>query len=268
MIGLGIDITERKGTEEALEIANTFLEQRVEERTAELARANQSLQAEIRERQKVEREALEIIQKEQKRFSAQLHDGLCQSLAGTMMLAKASVQKLEKQQVREADELKNVIELINQSVSEARDLARGLFPVELEANSLMLSLKGLAVKTEQLFKVSCEFDCPVPILVGDNVTATHLYRIAQEGINNAVHHGKAKHLRLSLFERNNRLLMQLVDDGEGISQDFNFSAGIGLHIMKYRARMMDAELRFEPGPEGMVFTIEVPIPAEGFAKAQ
>lgn len=268
MIGLGIDITERKQTEEALEAINSQLEQMVLERTLELAEANQNLQSEIRERQKVEREALEIIQKEQKRFSAQLHDGLCQSLAGTMMLAKASVQKLEKQKVGEVQELKNVIELINQSVSEARDLARGLFPVELESNSLMLSLKGLASRSEQLFQVSCEFQCPVPILIGDNVIATHLYRIAQEAINNAVNHGEAKKLKLSLLERDGRVLLQLVDDGKGMSQDFNFSPGIGLHIMKYRARMMDAELRFEPGAEGTVFSCELPVPDEGFAKAQ
>ena len=268
MIGLGIDITERKQAEAELEAANTLLEKRVELRTAELARANQSLQAEIRERQNVEREALEIVQKEQMRFSAQLHDGLCQSLAGTMMLAKASVQKLEKQKVGEVDELKNVIELINQSVGEARDLARGLFPVELEANSLMLSLKSLTARIEQLFGVTCEFDCPVPILVGDNMIATHLYRIAQEAINNAIHHGKAKRMKLSLLERENRLLLQLIDDGIGISQDFNFSAGIGLHIMKYRARMMDGELRFETRAEGTVFSCEVPMPPESFVKAQ
>jgi len=262
LIGLGIDITERKRTEEALKKYSEDLERLVHERTIELANANMELHAEMRERQKIEREALEAVQKEQRRLSAQLHDGLCQNLTGVKMMGQSLLQKMERRGFPDAAEFARLLELIGQSIEEARDMARGLFPVELETHSLMQSLKGLAQRTEQLFKVSCRFECPEPVLIGDNMVATHLYRLAQEGTQNAIRHGEATQIVLRLRRDGEFLLLEVQDNGQGLNCDLSFSPGIGLHLMKYRARLIDAELRFEsPVGGGTLFVCRLPLPS-------
>ncbi|MCC6272943.1 MAG: PAS domain S-box protein [Deltaproteobacteria bacterium] len=260
LIGLGIDITERKRAEEALKRYSQDLEKLVHERTVELANANMELHAEMRERQKIEREAVEAVQKEQQRLSAQLHDGLCQNLTGVRMMGQSLLQKMERRGFPESAEFNRLLELIGQSIEEARDMARGLFPVEPEANSLMMSLKGLALRTAQLYQVSCRFECPTPVLIEDNVVATHLYRLAQEAMQNAIRHGAATEVTLRLQRGGDTLSLEVQDNGRGLDGDAGSSPGIGLHLMKYRARLIDAELQFERLEDGTLFLCRLPMP--------
>jgi len=260
------DITSRKDeearrlqVEEELRLSNEALEQRVVARTSQLAQTNVELKSEIRERQKVEKDALEIVQDEQRRFSAQLHDGLCQELTGILMMVKNLAQRSELGSTAGGTELKRVAELVEGCVSEARDMARGLFPVELETNSLMVSLRELASRTEKIFHVRCVFSCPEPILLSDNVVATHVFRITQEAVQNAINHGGARNLELGLLAQNGNIVLSVQDDGKGIGEKKPPSSpGIGLHIMRFRARILDATLRFDELPDGTLFTCSFP----------
>jgi len=255
MLGFALDITDRKNSEEALRLAYEEMEKRVQERTLELIKSNQVLEAEIAERKKVEEEVLEISLKEQRRFGSQLHDGICQNLAGILMFAKVLMRKMEKQGSPEANELRKISEMLHQAVGQARDMARGLYPVELEGTSLMRSLEELCSRTESLMGLSCPFICPVPIYVTDNNTATHLYRIAQEAINNAAKHGSAQHIEVALLQEGENVVLRVKDDGNGLLNEIKNSKGIGLHIMKYRARMLSATLNIGPNePHGTVLT--------------
>ncbi len=245
--------------EEELRLSNEALEQRVAARTSQLAQANEGLVSEMQERQKVEKEALEIIQDEQRRFSAQLHDGACQELTGILMMVKALARRLETGATVDGSEVKKVAQLVENCVTELRDLARGLYPVELETDSLMRSLRDLASRTEKLYHVNCKFYCPSPILLTDNVAATHLYRITQEAISNAINHGGAKHLQLGLLASNGNIVLSVQDDGKGLGQEKRNSPGIGLQIMRFRARILDATLRLEDLPEGALFTCSFPV---------
>ncbi len=245
MLGFAIDVTNKKETEEKLKLAYEKMELRVQERTAELQEINQALQIEIAERKKVEEEVLEISLKEQRRFGSQLHDGLCQDLAGLLMLMKVLIRKMEKKGDPEASELKNLSETLHLAVNQARDMARGLYPVELEGTSLMSSLHELTSRTQSIMKISCRFECPKPIRIHNHDMATHLYRIAQEGINNAVKHGAAQEIVVTLSKNEEDLILSVEDNGTGVLPSTQSAEGIGLHIMKYRARMINALLRFE-----------------------
>jgi nitrate/nitrite-specific signal transduction histidine kinase len=138
-----------------------------------------------------EEQILAISEREQRRIGQDLHDGLCQQLAGIEFRNSVLVQQLAKQREAKA-EAGRIGELIRDVTRQARLLAKGLSPMQLECDSLMSALEELTSNASKLFSVCCRFACPQPVLVEDNTVATHLYRIAQEAITNAVRHGPRK----------------------------------------------------------------------------
>lgn len=237
------------------------LERRVQERTAELVRSNQALQAEIVERRRIEKEILETIQEEQRRFGSQLHDGLCQELTGILMFVKGLTQKMEKENRLDIAELSKIMELLRETIGQARNTARGLYPGEMDGPSLMHSLQELTSNTQGVSGVSCQFHCPEPIFIDDNDVATHLYRIAQEGISNAVLHGKPQSIEVSFTRNDGHIILILKDDGMGFVYDPQSSKGIGLKIMKYRAHMMGGTFQIEQNsPRGVILTCSLKSP--------
>lgn len=245
-----------------LQLAYEDLEQKVKERTAELVESNLNLQAEILERKRIEREILEIPLQEQKRFGSQLHDGLCQELTAILMFVKSITQKIEKQKPVDMGELKKLEALLLDSINQARDTARGLYPGALESSSLIDSLKDLVFRVQAMSGVNCRFYCPTFIQINDSI-ATHLYRIAQEGITNAVKHGKAKNIEVSFIQEGRKIIFIVKDDGLGITNNPNHTNGIGLNIMIYRAHMMDATFQVEENvPQGVLlkFTFDNLLP--------
>jgi signal transduction histidine kinase len=157
-------------------------------------------------------------------------------------MGKVLEQRLVSKSLPEASQLKKIVELVNQAVTETRGLARGLYPVELESNGLMSALQELASNTEKLYNVSCDFQCDGTILIHDYDVATHLYRIAQEAVNNAVKHGHPNHVSIQLSGLKDQIIVEIKDDGQGIPRKLNKSKGMGLRIMEYRAEMINASL--------------------------
>ncbi|MBI4212414.1 MAG: sensor histidine kinase [Deltaproteobacteria bacterium] len=225
-----------------------------------LIRTNQDLQAEIDERKRVEKELLEITQKEQQRFGAELHDGVCQDLSGILMFTRAVTQKAEREGRLDVDTLKEIGSMLQRAVNQVRDTARGLYPGDLEGSSLMHSLESLAIRTQNLMQVNCQFICPSTILCEDNDVASHLYRIAQEGVNNAVRHGCAKNIELKLLQSDGTVTLTVRDDGIGFSVDPREVKGIGLKIMKYRAHMMGAQFQINPETPGVSLQCSLKFP--------
>lgn len=227
----------------------------------EVTRELRGLLQEISDRKKVEKEVLEISEKEQKRLGTHLHDELCQSLTGIMIMAKVLTQKMEKRQLPEGEELRKIGELLNQSITQAREMARGFYPVELQADSLMIALKDLAKRISVLYDVSCRFLCPQPVLIEDNNVSTHLYRIVQEAVHNSIKHGHAKTVEIWLQQEKDTLTLTVEDDGEGLEAQDLQGPGIGVHIMKYRARMIHATLDLRPNePKGTVLVCRFTLP--------
>lgn len=216
----------------------------------------------LSETRRLEREILRISDEERRRIGQDLHDGLGQMLTGMALISQSLARRLAAQGRPEARELEELTDLIRQADQQARTLARSLIPVELEANGLEAALKRLASQAEQLFGVPCRLKADRRAHLSDNVAATHLYRIAQEAINNAVRHGKAKHLEIRLAADREALHLWIRDDGIGIPAELPETSGMGLRIMHYRARLLGGHLEVRRRRRGGT-EVHVAIPRSG-----
>jgi PAS domain S-box-containing protein len=215
----------------------------------------------LTERRRLERQILDAGAEEQRRIGHDLHDGLCQQLTGCAFALEVLGQKLERRSSPETASIRKVSELVDQAITQARTLAHGLQPVTLEATGLATALRELAGKAESMFRVSCLFVGEAEVEVHDNTVATHLYRIAQEAISNAVKHGRAKTVIVDLGETARELRLTVTDDGVGIGRAAPSArgTGIGLQTMRYRARAIGGALDVRPGERGgTVVTCVVP----------
>ncbi len=251
------DASEARESEEELKRGHLQLEHRVVERTAELRAINQNLQAEMKERARLEQEILLISEREKRRIGQDLHDSLCQELAATAFFLESHAHKLRKSQAAEAETFSEAARIVNDNVGLARDLARGLHPIELTPGSLADALRELAYRTSHA-QINCRFLCPKRVRVGDEAIALNLYRIAQEALGNALKHGDAKEIVISLERMRQNLRLRVIDNGHGFDPEES-SGGLGVHIMKYRATSMGGKLTVESKP-GAGTTISCTVP--------
>ncbi len=193
----------------------------------------------------LENEILETSDREKERLGRELHDGLCQNLAGIAALSAALSRKLAAGSEPAAVKAAEIARLLNETIGHARDLARGLNPVGLEHIGLAAALQAFAANVQALFRVSCRFQCHRPFLRLGPEVETHLYRIAQEAVNNAITHGRGRLIEISLSFRNRRGLLSIRDDGVGISKKALAGNGIGLHTMDYRSRLIGGSLQVQ-----------------------
>jgi signal transduction histidine kinase len=207
----------------------------------------------------LEKEIVEITNKVQARIGQDLHDGLGQHLTGITFLTRALENKLSAKSLPEAADAAEVGRLVIQALSQTRNLARGLFPVELESNGLIPAFRELATTVENLFSISCVLECDENLKVTNLAVATHLFRLAQEAINNSVKHGKAKRVVVRLHKADGKVVLAISDDGQGFPRKEIKLNGLGLRIMNYRSQKIGATLDIQPGERGgTVVTCSLP----------
>jgi len=197
----------------------------------------------ITERKQLEKEILEISDREQRRIGQDLHDDLCQHLAAIELMSEALGQKLAGG-AQEA-EARRIAESVQQAIEQTRTLARGLSPLDTQSADLTSALAELASNTAQMFHIRCRFrpERKRPVTAGDAAVSTHLYRIAQEAISNAIRHGGANDVTISLADAGGgEAVLSITDNGSGIAQPKMDHRGMGLRIMKYRAGMIGGTL--------------------------
>jgi signal transduction histidine kinase len=230
--------------------ADVLLESRVHERTSALSRANGKLRKEIAARHRLEKEILEISEREQKRIGRDLHDDLGQRLVGISYMSHQLANSLAARSAPEARQAAKITALLNDALGLTRSLARGLHPVALQSGGLMAALADLAERTSEMFQVDCRFEGPVadPRLGG--TAATHLYRIAQEAVTNAVNHGKADLIMIKLDVGPDRAVLAVSDNGTGLPKLSPRRKGMGLRIMNYRADVIGGTLAFATPSNG------------------
>jgi signal transduction histidine kinase len=209
----------------------------------ERKKAERALNESIRQRQILEAEVLKASTREQQRISQDLHDSVGQQLTGLSYLARSLEQRLATHSRPEAAEAQMIVDGIQTALLEVRNAIRGLAPVEVDAEGLMVALKRLVTTTKERFGVECRFTCSGSVPVEDNDTATQLYRIAQEALHNSVKHARADRVLVSLRREADALILEVSDNGAGLNGTDQSDSGMGLHIMHYRARVIDGTLK-------------------------
>jgi PAS domain S-box-containing protein len=204
----------------------------------------------ITRRKRLENEILEISGREQRRIGQDLHDSLSQHLAGIGFMGKALEKKVTAHQPLEPTDVSEIVRLIDQAITLTRSFARGLNPVRIEADGLIMALSELSVNVEKRFSISCSFEYSHQIQIDDNAVETHLYRIVQEALNNAIKHGKAHAVTIKLHQGHNTSTLTVEDDGCGIGNAVSHRKGMGLNIMRYRASVIGASLDIRGGERG------------------
>ena len=197
-------------------------------------------------RRQLEREVLEVSNREQQRIGSDLHDGLGQELTGIALLLRGLENRAEREAPALSPSIEEVALLVNDAIFTTRALARGLSPVTFDRGGLSLGLEDLARRLSAMFHIDVRCVANEALDRGlESVNALHLYRIAQEAVTNAAQHGHAEQVRISLCLDSGRGLLRIEDNGHGFNPAMQHSKGLGLRIMHYRAQMMAGSLRIE-----------------------
>jgi signal transduction histidine kinase len=207
--------------------------------------------SDISARKRLELQIAEASDREQRRLGEDLHDGLCQHLVSTAFAARGLAAKLADRSLPEAEDAVEIAELLGASIAQARDVARGLCLVPLEAGGLASALEELATQTRSRHRIACQFvekNASIPAL--EETVGANLFRIAQEAVNNAIKHGQASQITVTLSADPQRIWLDVEDDGIGFRPQPEPARGLGLHIMNYRARMVGAALNIGPRSGG------------------
>ncbi len=209
--------------------------------------------------QQLEQEIITISEREQQRIGRDLHDEVCQYLAAIGFTASMLKQQLENQSHTLAKTAGDIASLLQDAAMRTRDLARGLSPVDRDEGGLESALEELASTTSRLAGISCSVICPETVPITDNIQAIHLFRIAQEALSNALKHGHAKSVVIALEATDGTCSLRVSDDGVGFNTLPGERKGMGLSIMRYRARMISGKLEIQqnsPAGTVVVCTIE------------
>ena len=191
----------------------------------------------------LEGEILAISDREQRRLGQDLHDSLCQHLTAIAFMARSVALRLKKHRVIEVEHIEKIAELINDGVTEARTIARGLHPVEMEPPGLVTALAALV--KQRHWPVRCRLEADEEISVQDSTVALHLYQIAREAVINANKHARAREIIVRMKRSGEGIELSVIDDGIGIPANSPAGSGMGFHIMDYRARSVGARLEIK-----------------------
>lgn len=232
------------------------LEHAVRERTQELKRGNERLLAERDARIRLERTTLKIAETERARLASELHDDLGQTLTASACLAQTLAQDLRDKRVEgaEGSEQADAIErLLSGAIEKTRLLAQGLMPLASQVGSIWVALELLAQHAREIFRIDCRVVCDPAQILEDRNVAQQLYRIAQEGVLNAVRHGEASvvTIEFSVSETDSSMRMLIIDNGGGINAErMQERTGVGLRIMRQRCRSIGLDMELEANPDG------------------
>jgi signal transduction histidine kinase len=227
------------------------MELRVRQRTDALTRL-------LAERERLEKAILEISERERRSIGQDLHDGLGQHLTGTALAGQVLADKLQVKGLEEQEDAWRIVGLVEEGIEKSRLLARGLLLAEIERDGLIAALQDFAADAEEQFKIRCNFTCGRAIVrFTANDAATHLLRIAQEAVRNAVRHGKAKQVDIAL-EVADAVTLSIRDFGSGYVP--HASHGLGLSIMAHRAEIIGGTFAIAPHPtSGTLVTCRLPL---------
>ncbi len=222
---------------------NRQLEERVRLRT-------EALTVEMSERERLAREILNVGERERQRIGREFHDGLGQHLTATAMAGHVLQKKLSDKSLAEARDANGLVQMVERAIEISRQLVQGLSPVDMAGEGLMYSLRVLAGNIGEQTGIPCRFICEYPVLIRDSTIGMHLYRIAQEAVNNAAKHAQASSISIRLSIAGDTVTLIVTDDGIGLPKPLPKDGGMGLRIMEQRAAIIGASFAIERALDG------------------
>ena len=208
----------------------------------------------VTERNRLEREVLNIVEREQARLGHDLHDGVGQTMTGIVSLIEGLESDLTG---RHREDAARIRELIREAVAEIRRMSHGLSPTGVKYRGLVDALKMLAETVSLNHRTPCDCEIDASVKVSDSEVQAHLFRIAQEAVNNALKHGDPDNVSITLERVDGETCrLRVEDDGAGPQKTKKGAhaakPGIGLRVMEYRAKLIGADLSVSPREEGGV----------------
>ena len=206
----------------------------------------------IKEQKDLEHKALTISEREKRKLGRELHDDLCQQLAGMLFFTNNLVYQIKTGKdtevlVEATNEIKKQLQL---SIEKTRCLSHGLNPVSLERKTFQECLIELIQQSQTLYSVNCQFQMSSDLTIEDQDIATHLFRITQESINNSIRHGNADTISITLQKEGDFGILTINDNGAGFKSDPLNTDGMGLHNLRSRARMINAVIDIGNNKQG------------------
>jgi signal transduction histidine kinase len=199
-----------------------------------------------------------VADRERHRLGQELHDSLGQHLTGTALAAQVLKEKLALRSASETAEAEKVVRYVEQGIDLTRNLARGFFSPELDADGLTVALQGLAENITERFGIDCIFEGEESPPIHDSAIATQLYRIAQEAVANSIKHAAAQRITIRLAMSRSELSLAISDDGIGFPDRLPRSEGLGLQLMRHGASLAGASLDVRRnGQRGTIVTCKL-----------
>ena len=211
--------------------------------------------ADITDRKELEKEILRISDREQWRIGQELHDNLGQQLTAIELMCESLKSDLQEKYPTLADQPAKMGAFLREAILQTRALAHGLTAFRLDADGLELALQELCSRTDSLGRARCRFVCEESVTFKDSEAAGHLFRIAQEAVNNAVKHATAREIVVTLSANQSDITLTIADDGKGMPKSHRprGGRGMGLQVMQHRANAIGAELHISSRePKGTV----------------
>ncbi|WP_066743033.1 MASE1 domain-containing protein [Cupriavidus sp. D384] len=242
--------------------SHVMLEARVQERTLDLERANQELRAEIARRRLLEAELIRNGDQQQRLIGQELHDGLGQHLTSLSFYCMALNEDLHKHRHPAAASAAKIVELVRQAASMTRKVAHGLDPVAIEAGGLSAALQGLVMTTRSVNGIDCALQIRSEVDFLAPPLQIHLYRAAQEAVNNALKYSHGRHIWIELDRTGGLQRLSISDDGVGVAEDqMARGTGLGLHNLRHRASLLGGSCTVSSNNwGGTTVAISFPIP--------
>ncbi|MBS0373800.1 MAG: PAS domain-containing protein [Proteobacteria bacterium] len=205
----------------------------------------------VTEHRRLEHEILDVVSRERHRLGRELHDGLGQELTGVALMLKSLATRTDDDRATARLHLNEAIAVVNHAIDSTRAIARGLAPVSLDDGGLVAALRDLVRRSRIAYGTRITFRSRATAGVRlPEAEASHLYRIAQEAVNNAAKHGKAREIRISMRGHASALELTVSDDGVGIGTATGAPGGMGLRIMRYRAHAIGGALKIHRRRQG------------------
>jgi PAS domain S-box-containing protein len=204
----------------------------------------------VTERKRLEQEVVEISERERQHVGQDLHDSVGGKLTGVALIAKALAQSLQAKGLKDAELAEEVVQCLNECIAQTRSIARGLCPVELSVSGLTSALVELALEQEKLSGIECRFEAEPGLQIHGSFVASHLFRLAQEALSNALRHARPTRVQIRLARRGSNICLEINDNGGGFNARRPHRSGIGLRSMRYRAEVIGAQFSIVSNPGG------------------